>query len=180
MNTSRNASMVEALIYAQGNGWPNILRPFDMQLKNGTTVTAIGDLMMLDVSSNGVSTASTGTRNVGEYFQVIAPTVAGNLAAAGRFHCVALEVTAANAMGWFRFYGDVKVNFAATGGSATVGQIIGTNGTARTVITTNGTTSIVTLTKIIGLTKIASTDGGSPGLSQIFFNGFPPGLAIAP
>jgi hypothetical protein len=160
----RLASEGEALVLADEQ-YPGIVRGIDCQLKNGTGGALVkGDLVMLDKSSAGVSATT------GEYTQVIAPTVAGNLAAAGFFHLVAQEAIASGASGRFRLFGDTILNLATS--SATIGSKIGTNGTALT----GEVTAIVTLTKVIGMTKIATTTGRV----RVFFDGRPPGLAIAP
>jgi hypothetical protein len=159
---TRIASLAEALV-RQKDGFPFNISPIDVKLKNGTaSATAIGDLFMLDTTSTGLDSAL-------NYIQVIAPTVAGNLAAAGQWHLVAQEVIPASGYGRFRLFGDTLLNLATS--SATIGSKIGTNGTALT----GEVTTIVTLTKIIGLTKVATTTG----VVRVFFNGMPPGLAIA-
>lgn len=157
----RTASLGEALTFAR-QALPSNVDPIDVFLKNGSTVTAIGDLMMIDMASTGVDAA-------GNYFRVIDPTVAGNLAAAGFYHVVAQEVIAAGKIGRFRLFGDTLLNLATS--SATIGAKIGSNGTART----GEVTAPVTLTKIIGRTKIATTTG----VVRVFFDGMPPGIAIA-
>lgn len=138
--------------------------PGDQVLVNGTGGSvAIGDLVMLDKSSTGVDAN-------GNYTQFIAPTVAGNLAAAGFHHAVVQEAGASLAPVRVRFFGDTLLNLATS--SATIGTKIGTNGTAKT----GEVTTITTLTKIIGYTKIATTTG----VVRVYFDGRPPGMAIAP
>lgn len=150
------------------NRYPYTQIPNKVSLVNATGgALSRGDLVMLDTTSAGVLTIASTSR---AYFRVIAPTVAGNLAAAGSVHLVAMESIASGAEGDFLLYGQGFLNLATS--SATIGALIGTNGTNKT----GEVTTIVTLTKIIGRTMVATTTGVVP----VYFDGRPGGLAIAP
>jgi|GEM_PF-5530757 len=159
-----NLTETQALLApANQNQLPATTNKNDIPLVNATGVTIVlGDLVMLD-------TASTGVVATGGYSRVIAPTVAGNLAAAGQFHLVCQGTVLANAIGLFRLFGNTKLNL--NGSSATIGTKIGTRGTNKDATVTTPTT----LTKIIGLTQIATTTG----VVNVYFDGRPPGIAIA-
>lgn len=155
---------------------PNLLpltqKPNEVVLTNATGgALAMGDLVMLDTTATGVRVVSANgaTTTSRAYFRVIAPTVAGNLAAAAQFHLVAAQPVASGAAGRFILFGPAFLNLATS--SATIGSLIGTNGTNKT----GEVTAIVTLTKIIGLTQVATTTG----VVAVYFDGRPPGLAIA-
>lgn len=154
------ATFAQALVRAREK-LPLSTKPIDVVLSNGTGGTlAAGDLVMLDMSSTGVDSD-------GNYFQVIAPTTAGNLATAGSYHLVCQNTPASGAPGIFRFFGDTKLKLNASSG--TIGALIytrGTNKDATTVVTAGG--------KSIGRTKIATTTG----VVRVFFDGR--GLAAVP
>lgn len=164
MNT-RPASDAEALVSGSAptavGPLSAIVTPIDVVLKNGIAATTLaeGDLVVLDTSVVDTTT--------GDYSTVIAPTVALNLAAAGGFHLVAQETIATGTRGRFRLRGDTKINLNANSGA---NALISSRGTNKDCSTT-----MVTLTKVLGLTKVTGT-----GVKRCYFDGYPPGLAIAP
>lgn len=161
MYPDRYATFAQALVRAREK-LPFDVHPIDVLLANGISSTAItaGDLVMLDQSTTGVDTD-------GNYTQVIAPTTAGNLATAGSYHLVAVKDVAAGESGYFRLFGDVKLNLNAS--SATVGTLLYTRGTNK-----DATNAVTAGGKIIGKTKIATTTG----VVRVFFDGR--GLAAVP
>jgi hypothetical protein len=161
MFPDRYATFAQALVRAREK-LPFDVHPIDVLLKNGETATdlAEGSLMMLDQSSTGVDSD-------GNYFQVLLPSVAGNLATAGSYHLVAQQTILRGASGWFRLFGDTKLNLAAS--SPTIGTLLYTRG-----LNPDATSTVTPGGKLIGVTKIATTTG----VVRVFFDGR--GLAAVP
>lgn len=152
------ATMAEAMAWGP-NLYPTTTRGVDVVLKNGIAGTPLaeGDLVILDTS-----TVSAG----GDYTQVIAPTAPLNLATAFCYHLICQEAIAAGGSGRFRLYGHTKINLNANTGA---NALISSRGTNRDCSTT-----MVTLTKVLGLTKETGT-----GVKMCFFDGRP-AVLVAP